>query len=713
MFFSRPQRRAALSRSLSLRPIQFDHLEPRVLLCADGLTCEVAEVQSGPQVTSLLADTVFSTWATEGSSASVDTVENAEFSFSNGANSGSLAMMRATINGLAVPTGEENEGLQFELESSVDFPALTIAIVDADGSWYFHREQNVQSGTLTTISIPEADLSTSLNPDLIRGFDFLMMTPGVAGTIDLYDVGIVGQSVAEEEVTDPPVESVTQETGLLEHASYSVWAPAGSSASLDSSSGKPIVSYSTSNSPGAMSMLRTTLHADAQTDLIHFGDTDDLTFQFRFDDAAFTIALMDANGSWYFHRVGNVVPGELTAIAITAGEMEQSIDPTLIRSFDILVLDGNTAGVLELEAVNIRSEVQAVAAQEELPKEETPEETLPPEEPSLCEIEGNECIHPGDEEYFQSLLATPGSHAPTRFYVQPGVQLDGLHVFDQHGDEIHFMEGASVVGEVQAQGHWNADRGVFNIEASSDLLITGLDATNTYQYQRYNHGEDRQSSTAVNISWSHDIVMEDSVLTGNGKLTVWIQGNSDVEMKNTEIDCYYFCVGIAASDVYSEEMVMNQFNPVVTGDRHAAIWVSSTMRAPDGQFYGTSNVEFHNTTVNKQTGESMIVGNGGHDWRSNVKFSGRTEVNRSSYAAQRKDGWMAVHRNYFGITLTLEGDYPTTREDFASDIDSEDDEMARFVMHTYQGTGHAPVTAPMIVCMDSSCVSTNDLFELE
>lgn len=339
---------------------------------------------------------------------------------------------------------------------------------------------------------------------------------------------------------------------------------------------------------------------------------------------------------------------------------------------------------------------------------EIPVAVIPPD-PLLdtlpCDQADVECIGAGQESYLQQTLATPSSQ-PKVFYVLPSAELDGLDIRGRQGDEIHFLPGSEVVGSVKASGPWNADRGVVNITDSSDLLITGLHATNEYQYQIQNQDGDEQSSTALNISWSENIELRDSVLKGNGKLTTWIQGDSIVEMTNTELDCYYFCVGIAASDVIWNDLVINQYNEVMPGDRHAAMWISSTMRAPDNTFYGNSSVSFTDTTINKQSGEGIIVGNGGYDYRSIVEMKGDTIVNASGRVAHRNDGWLAVHPNYFGISLFLEGNYPTTNSNFAQHANVS--EFGRFVWHSFNGTGRGPAQAPLIVC-DDVCVSTNDL----
>ena len=340
------------------------------------------------------------------------------------------------------------------------------------------------------------------------------------------------------------------------------------------------------------------------------------------------------------------------------------------------------------------------------PEVDTPPVAEEQQQPDICESENVQCVSPGQERYFQQVMATPSTDSRI-FYIQPGVELDRLDIIGRHGDEIHFLPGSKVEGSVKSTGDWEPDRGLVNIEASADLLITGLHATNTYQYRIHNVDGDEQSSTALNISWSDNIELRNSILKGSGKVTTWIQGNSTVEMTNTEIDCYYFCIGVWASDLTSKDLVIHQNNEVVSGDRHATFWTSSTMRAPNGEFFSSSNISFTDTTIKKRTGEAIVVGNGGPEYRSNVEFKGTTHIQTTGPAATRKDGWLGIHRNYFGISLHLDGDYPTTRANLATD--AAFGEMGRFVIHEYNGTGVGPKEAPLIVCDDSGCVSSIEL----
>ena len=342
----------------------------------------------------------------------------------------------------------------------------------------------------------------------------------------------------------------------------------------------------------------------------------------------------------------------------------------------------------------------------EEPVNENPTQQEPIVETGLCDGENAFCVHRGDEVALTQLLSAPGP-AKT-IHIHSDAVLGRLDIVGRSGDTIHFVNGAQIVGHQQSFGYYAPDRGVVNIVNSSDITIVGLRANNTYQYQRANTNGDNQSSTAVNISESHGIRLENSTLISRGKGTLWVHGGSTVELENTEIDTYYFGIGVLASSVSSKNLVINQYNRVVSFDRHASIWVSSSMRNPAGRFFGGTNVSFEDTSINKSTGEGIIAGNGRHDFRSKVKFSRTTDIDLNAYVANKRDGWLSVNENYFGIELDLEGTFPDTTLGIADP--ARPHEFAAFVSHDTPAASTPPQEAPQTVCIGGNCLSTNHLF---
>lgn len=355
------------------------------------------------------------------------------------------------------------------------------------------------------------------------------------------------------------------------------------------------------------------------------------------------------------------------------------------------IVENQTAADLEMSAIDGPSSVDEVALG------------------ISCEMATIQCVRAGDEAAFQATMSTPSAGAePVTFYVFPDTRLDSLHIRDRQGDQLHFLAGARIIGSQQSLGAWNVDQGVVNIEGSSNLTITGMTVYNTFQYRVVNASGDFQTSTALNISHSDNIELRQTKLVSNGKSALWIQGNSTVTSTDAEIDCYYFCVGVAASDFSSTNLTANQSNLVVPIDVHPTMWVSSTMRGEDGTFYGGSNVTLHDTTVNRQSGRGMFTGNGGYDYRSNIRVSGTTTINRSGNAAAMTDAWLPLHQNYFGITLNLQDDYPQALKNVANHYALTGD-FGYFVAHEFGSGGMPPTASPMIICIQDACLSSNDL----
>lgn len=316
-----------------------------------------------------------------------------------------------------------------------------------------------------------------------------------------------------------------------------------------------------------------------------------------------------------------------------------------------------------------------------------------------------ECVRAGDESRFLDIMASKSTSAANTFLVFPDAQLDHLDIVERDGDELHFLAGSELVGTRQSTGAQVVDRGVVNIVRSDNLTILGLNASNEFQYDSVTPTtEDTQSSTALNIVESHNIELVDTQLASNGKTTLWVHGGSSVNLSQTEVDCYYFCVGVLASDFESVDLTANQYNAAVPGDKHAMMWVSSSLRTDDGRFFGGTNVLLEDTTINKRSGEGIFVGNGRYDQQSNVRVTGTTTINASSFAASIPDAWVSVHPNYFGVNVELEGQYPVT-----TDITESPADFGKFVLHSFSGSGFPPYQAPLTVCDQAGCLSTNDI----
>ena len=270
-----------------------------------------------------------------------------------------------------------------------------------------------------------------------------------------------------------------------------------------------------------------------------------------------------------------------------------------------------------------------------------------------------------------------------------------------------FWAVSQVVDEVQALGDWSDDRGVVNIVDCSDLFITGLRARNTYQYTANPVQGDEQSSTALNISRSQNIRIEGAELEGSGRCVVWIHGGSTIEALNMTIDAYYFCVGVGASNVNFTNLVANQFNPVTTGDKHSTFWVSSSMRSSStNELHRETEISLLDTDINLGTGRAIVSGNGAYDAHSYVTFTGATQINATDHSQGKALGWVNFHNNYHAFTVFVMGNYSPPTKDLVQPTD--DGEIGRFIVNTFQGGGRPSALAPTAYCDDSGVCVTSD-----
>lgn len=640
---------AGATGSIQLQLAQFDQDSSG----EQGEAGEDEEQADDTPATSIWEDLTFRVWAPQGSSARLRDDVFSGMDFEIGTDSGSMALLRGTFSDSLHPGGVDlSDGFAFDITS--DSSTIIVVWHDVDGSTRHHWVPSPNE--TTTISFVADDL-VGLNG--IRRIDFGVLEQGTIGSLQISSHTTQDGS----ETTDPPINP----TATVRDLDFQLFAGANSSATLlDNAPDIFGAEYEIGHNPDAMVLLRGTFSSDRFPEGADLSDGIDLGF--LIDASELLVTFSDVAGNSRQHWI----PATESFYSFSASDLAGLVN---IRNIDFGIVQPGAAGTLRLSS----------------------------QDP--CSLSLVECIRAGDEVAMQQMLSAAGESK--YFYVYADAELTALNIVDRQGDELHFLEGSAIVGHVQTPGPWTTDRGVVNITNSSDLLITGLTATNQFQYQGISASVDVQSSTALNVSWSHDIHITNATLLGNGKSAVWIQGNSTVELVNADIECYYFCVGIAASDVHARRLSINQFNPVIPGDKHATFWISSTMRATlENVFYGNSNVIFEDTTIQKRTGEGMVAGNGGYDYRSHVVFRGTTQIESADYAYGVVDAWLPIHRNYFGITLYLEDTYPTTVE-----VATEPNEFGKFLIHHFGADILPPVEAPLVVCIGDDCVSTNDILE--
>lgn len=249
--------------------------------------------------------------------------------------------------------------------------------------------------------------------------------------------------------------------------------------------------------------------------------------------------------------------------------------------------------------------------------------------------------------------------------------------------ELYFM--APISGNVKTAAAWSDVRGVVNFVDCKNIVVGGLDVTNRYLYSPTDTSVGMQESTAVNVSRCKNMMFKNCRFKGEGKTVFVVHSDSNVTLRDSVIDSYYFSLAVGASDVALSNVTMTQKNDQA-GDIHAAIWVSSTARNHESrQLYSNTNVWVHNTTFELLSGRALVCGNGSYETESVIKFSGKTSV------LSDKWGYAMLNKNYHSITVYLNGDYPKPDGDFPSPA------VGRFYKNTFQGGGRPSSESPIKV----------------
>ena len=618
----------------------------------------------------VLSDLRFLVWAPEGTSVTLsESANHSRMNYRAIDSAQPIALLRGDF-----PAEKYPEGVDFSggVHASIQTNATSFLIVYHDVNGQTNRQRISSVSTeLTSYQLQPVDSLGNL-----RRVDFIVMGDDSSGYLHLE---------FSEPTPDPGKQNLTESEKAVRDLQFGVWATNGSSANLNSHQGEVArMDFHIDNVARSMAIMRGTFPTSIYPTGVDVSNG--FTLNLISDVPTMLVTFHDIHGSARNLMVDGLVSANASTVQFLAADLSGLGN---IRKIDFVVPKLGASGTLAVLQPRKESEPE--------PKPEDP-----------CLQTNVRCIRSGDEVWFQQMVSQAGQSY--RFLVFADAQLSGLDIIDRQGDEFIFLDDVHIAGNVQSLGHWTTDRGVVNITNSRNLLISGLSVTNEFQYQPVHANPEVQSSTAVNISWSHDIIVENGSFRGNGKNTIWIQGNSKVQLRDTGVDCYYFCVGVAASDVYTKNLNVSQFNSVVTADRHAMFWVSSTMRAAvDNRFYGNSNVVFEDTTIQKKTGEGMVVGNGGYDYRSQITFRGTTQIIATDYVTGVVDAWLPIHRNYNGITLHLEDTYPATTIDLATQPNT----FGKFLIHRYGTTQAPPYESPLIVCIGTDCVSSNEVLGLD
>ena len=450
-----------------------------------------------------------------------------------------------------------------------------------------------------------------------------------------------------------------------------VWTPTGGTATPVVNQSEVGMDFQTNGTGGVYLRVVNDSPVDATTgaDVI-------LNFRSTVQIPWLSIGIQDESGQWHYHRATNVAPGDSR---VTIPSTSMTINAEAITRYTVWVSAVDYAGVTQ----NLNGSFRF-----------------------LLDDNGATHVRAGDEAAFLATMATPGG--PGVFYIHPDAALNTqLNLIGRNGDELHFLNGAQVTASVQSQGSWSDSRGTVNMVGCNDIRINGLRATNTFQFGSPASG-DNQTSTVLNISRSKNIQIDGADIKSFGKSAVWIHGDSAVNMSDSTIDAYYFCVGVGASVVNFSNLTTTQFHPGNTGDRHSVFWVSSAMRAEvNNQLFRDTVITLSNTTMNLRTGRSIVSGNGGYESHTNLFFFGNTNIVATEYVLGKAIGWANFHNNYHGFTINATGNYPLPTRDLVQVND--DGELGRFIVNTYQGGGRPSELNPISFCEDSNCVTSDEV----
>ena len=194
--------------------------------------------------------------------------------------------------------------------------------------------------------------------------------------------------------------------------------------------------------------------------------------------------------------------------------------------------------------------------------------------------------------------------------------IDRLTIQGLKNAEVYFL--GQLVGE---QLYWRAyldNSGILNIVDCENVLVSGADVVNTKVYQAGN--PTLESSCAVNVSRSQNVVFRRSRMTSGGKVTLQVHSGSQVGLKDVVLKGYYFELLSAGSSVTGSQVTFDQQHAIP--DSHSAIWLGSSMRHGETNvLYEGNDVTLDDCTFDMKSGRSLVSGNGSYDTRSLVELS--------------------------------------------------------------------------------------------
>lgn len=182
-----------------------------------------------------------------------------------------------------------------------------------------------------------------------------------------------------------------------------------------------------------------------------------------------------------------------------------------------------------------------------------------------------------------------------------------------------------------------------SIHASSNISIENLTITNpNTTYSKENH----PISRALQIQGSANVFVQNSRIGSAGKGTIWARASSGIQINQSSIKCYYFCVVAGTAELKVNNSGFLAHHQKISTDAHSILWTNH------------STQHYSNCTFNLETGRSIITGINTPSAFSfgtppeRIIFTGKTRVSGNDIS------WLQQNQNYDGIEIDLYDDYP-------------------------------------------------------
>ncbi|ESP91761.1 hypothetical protein [Pseudoalteromonas luteoviolacea] len=215
--------------------------------------------------------------------------------------------------------------------------------------------------------------------------------------------------------------------------------------------------------------------------------------------------------------------------------------------------------------------------------------------------------------------------------------INGMATFE---DEIVMIGGATQNSVVHLVNSTNIN--FFNINITNNKLFKADRDDNDPQ------NSNPQVSRALQATNSNNIGIYYANIESHGKQAIQLD-NSSIVIKDSNINCFYFCIDSYYSNVDILDVSVHAFHETYSPDGHSVFWT----------YFSDFNITNLNLTAS--TGKGLFSGTANSD-RNKIRIYGKTQIEGNLQA------WVQNHFNYSGIEITLFGvegqNYPVLNDFF-------------------------------------------------